>query len=62
MNSQIKNQCQQDGPNWRGFAEILAIGYLRTIGLKPIPQEVIDRLIKEGKIHLLPSQYKKEVK
>lgn len=37
MNNQLKNESPQDGPNWKGFAEILAIGYLRALGLKPMP-------------------------
>lgn len=62
MSESLKTQSleNQEGPNWRAFGRILAIGRLRRLGLKPIPREVVDRLKREGKTNLLPPQYQVE--
>jgi len=52
----------QNEPNWRAFGRYLAIGYLRGLGLLPMPEEVRERLIREGKTHLLPPSERSDYK
>ena len=35
------------GPDWKGFARILAIGRLRRLGIEPTPPEVLERKKQE---------------
>jgi len=54
MTGKQESLDSRTGPNWRAFGRFLAIGCLRRLGYLPMPKEVRDRLVREGKAHLLP--------
>lgn len=39
---------EQEGPDWRAFGRMLAIGRLRRLGLAPIPPEVLEQMKEAG--------------